>query len=201
MISKQIKLFKEILINDLFINNYTIAISIAIVIDWLMISYFTKAMGMYVPLYIISMYYIVGELAGYTEPYFKKVTTATTFLILIVLDTAQLMVIFISFYDDVLFTYLLMIIFSLQAILYEIYSIKTAQYIENYVDKYRVSEVLSVLLFNRSNMIITGLLLSVVYSLIFQTYDMLFTFIIVLMTVSIYYEYKLYSYIKVNKII
>ena len=201
MISKQIKLFKEILINDLFINNYTIAISIAIVIDWLMISYFTKAMGMYVPLYIISMYYIVGELAGYAEPYFKKVTTATTFLILIVLDTAQLMVIFISFYDDVLFTYLLMIIFSLQAILYEIYSIKTAQYIENYVDKYRVSEVLSVLLFNRSNMIITGLLLSVVYSLIFQTYDMLFTFIIVLMTVSIYYEYKLYSYIKVNKII
>ena len=187
--------YLNIIKQDKFVLHYTTAVGIAIIIDWLLMAMFTKFMGLYVPVIMITIYYIVSEMGGYIEQLLHDKNISSVFLVLIISDIVQILCMSIFFYDVVIFTYALMFVFSLQAILYEVYSIKALQFIENYSD-IKPSKIQSYLLFNRSNAVLIGLIMGGVYALLFSNYGILILFTILLGTVSIYHETKLYRYIK-----
>lgn len=184
------------MLRDEFLKNYVIAIGIAIVVDWLMIPYFTKLMGQYVLVAFITIYYIVSELAGYIEPSLEKFKISTIFGFLIVLDTIQFLCLGLFFIDEKIFVYSLMCVFASQAILYEIYTIKTTYFFEKYKKNISITKLQKLLLFNRTNMIFVGLFLSLIYSLFTENYVYLILFIMMLMCISISREIKLYKYVK-----
>lgn len=156
---KQYKNYFNVLKENSFLNSYISAISIAILIDWLILAYFTKNMGLYIPVTIISIYYIISEIGGYLEHYFHNIRTSKIFKILIILDIFQLIIMFTYFYNLKIFTILLMIIFSIQALHYEIYSINILKFLEqNEKNNIKISKFQSYIIFSKSNMVLLGLI-------------------------------------------
>ena len=196
-------MYKDILVyrkTSNIMDKYMITISLAIFIDWLLLSYFTKNMGLYVPIFIISIYYIISEFGGFLEHYFHNIDARIIFIVVLIMDVLQLFTMFVHFYNIELFTYILVVIFSIQALLYEIYSIKIIQLCEIYEKGIKISKIQSYLLFIKSNMVVLGLVLSVIYSLFFINYDYLICLVISLGIFSIYQEIYLIKYIKELKI-
>lgn len=185
----------ELIKKDEFTKYYVFAVGIAILVDWLMMPLFTKFMGIYAPLTLISIYYIVSEFAGYIEYYFENTKIHKVFFVLILSDFIQLIAMFTYFINIEYFTYLMMVIFSFQALLYEIYNIKSMQFIEKYSD-INVSKFQSFLLFNKTNMVVIALLISLIYFLITDNYDYLIGFIILISFLNLINEIKLFSYVK-----
>lgn len=189
------KEFIKIIKTDLFAKNYSIAVGLAIIADWLMMPIFIKYMGVYAPIYLITLYYLVSELSGIIEYYFHNTKPVSIFIILIIFDIIQVICLFIYFISIEYFTYLLMVVFSIQSVLYEIYSIKAIQVME--VNKsIPISKFQSLLLFNKSVMVVIGLIITGIYSLIFDINHYLIIIIICLSTVAVYYEMKLMFYLK-----
>jgi len=187
---------KSIIQDDVFLGNYLLTIGLAILIDWLLLPYFTKIMGLYIPLVLISVYYIITELSGYINLYLDNVHLDKIILILIILDTIQFIILFIYFINIEIFAYLLMVIFSLQAMLYEIYTIKIISFIENKKLNYIISNIHKITLYNKTNMVFLGLIITTIYSVFFIKFDYMILFIISLMLISLYREIRLYTYIK-----
>jgi len=192
---KQFKDFNYLFKNDLFMHHYFIAIGVAIAIDWFMTPYFVKLMGLHVLVFFITIYYFTSKLGGYIEPYFRKTKIKTSFLILIFMDIIQFFCLFLFFYDITIFTYSIMVMFSLQNVLFEMYNLKTIEFFEKYRTM-KISRLNSFLLFNETNMIVLGLSSSVIYSLFLEDYKYMIISIMFLMIISIYHEIKLYTYIK-----
>lgn len=187
--------FFNIIKNDLFVKNYSVAIGIAIMVDWLMMPIFLKNMGIYVPIALISIYYIISEMAGLIEHYFHNTKLINIFIVLFISDIIQIFVMLLYFYNIEIFTYSLMVVFSFQALLYEIYSIKAIQYMERY-SNINISKFQSLLLFNKSITVIIGLVISGIYSLLSKNTYYLVCFIILLSLVAIYSEFKLLKIMK-----
>lgn len=187
--------FYSLVKSDPFAKNYSVAIGIAIVVDWLMMPMFTKLMGLYAPIILISVFYIVSELSGYIEHIFHNSKFTTIFILLIISDIVQVLAMSLFFFNEIWFTYALMCVFSCQALLYEIYSIKAIQFME-LTKTVPVSKFQSLLLFNKSNMVLLGLIIGGVYSLLFNDFSLLVALAICISSVSIVFEFKLLNYIK-----
>jgi hypothetical protein len=196
MLKDAIAKYIYIIKNDIFVGNYIKAIGLAILIDWLMMAYFTKTMGMYVPLYLISFYYIVTELSGYINVYFKTTSLHKVFMVLLSLDFIQLMSLSIYFINEEYFIYSLMIIFSIQALMYEIQTVKFIWFIEVYMKNVSISEIQTITLFNKTNMVLAGLSISMVYSILIDNYTYMIMIVGFLMCYSLLLEYKLYMHSK-----
>lgn len=193
-----IKEYKKTYEEDMFFKYYSNVIGLAIFIDWLFVPYFTKLMGTYINVSIITLYYLVTESSGYIIQYFENIKIIDTIKILLVLDTLQLLIYFLYFINLNMMLYFLMLIFSMQILYNEICNVSIIRYYEK-SDK-QFSLIQKLLLFNKSNMVLLGLCCSLIYGLITDEIKYLVYFIIILMIISIYNEIKIIYYIKRNNL-
>lgn len=193
-----IKEYKKTYEEDMFFKYYSNVIGLAIFIDWLFVPYFTKLMGTYINVSIITLYYLVTESSGYIIQYFENIKIIDTIKILLVLDTLQLLIYFLYFINLNMMLYFLMLIFSMQILYNEICNVSIIRYYEK-SDK-QFSLIQKLLLFNKSNMVLLGLCCSLLYGLITDEIKYLIYFIIILMIISIYNEIKIIYYIKRNNL-
>lgn len=180
--------------NDLLFKYYSNVMGFAIYIDWLFIPFFTKLLGLHITVFFITFYYLMSETSGYFDSFFKKYNLSSSIKILIFLDIIQVLTYTLYFVNVIYMLYVLMIVFSVQAMYFEILNVKIIEFYELRKTKY--SNVQKMLLFNKSNMVLFGLVSTLAYSFFTEDLFYLILIIIFLMVISIYNEFKLLKYLK-----
>jgi len=131
-------------ITVLFITTY---------IDWVLMPFLTKFEGIYLPVYMISFFMLIGASDGLLQPLFKKVKIYRIYLFVIILDLIQIISYLLIEIDALIFTYTMLSIFTFQAITFEVSRIHTIDFMKDEVD---IKEYLMLRSFVVSSAIIAG---------------------------------------------
>ena len=103
-------------------------------IDWVLMPFLTKLEGTHLPVFMISLYMLLGASDGFVQPFFKHVRIHNIYLSVILLDLLQILVYALVQVDIVLFTYVMLSIFTLQAITFEISRVHTIDFMKEAID-------------------------------------------------------------------
>jgi len=122
-------------------------------IDWVLMPFLTKLEGTYLPVYMISLYMLLGASDGFVQPLFKHVRIHNIYLSVIGLDLLQILSYTLVTVDLVLFTYVMLSIFTVQAITFEISRVHTIDFMKEAID---IKEYLMLRSFIISAAIIAG---------------------------------------------
>jgi len=128
-------------------------------IDWVLMPFLTKLEGTYLPVYMISFYMLLGAADGFVQPLFKHVRIHNIYLFVIILDLIQILIYGLAQVNLVLFTYVMLSIFTLQAITFEISRVHTIDFMKEAID---IKDYLMLRSFIVSAAIIAGSLSSMV---------------------------------------
>ena len=128
-------------------------------IDWVLMPFLTKLEGTHLPVFMISFYMLLGASDGFVQPLFKHVRIHNIYLSVIVLDLVQILIYGLAEVDIVLFTYVMLGIFTLQAITFEISRVHTIDFMKEALD---IKDYLMLRSFIVSAAIIAGSLSSMV---------------------------------------
>ena len=128
-------------------------------IDWVLMPFLTKLEGTHLPVFMISFYMLLGASDGFVQPLFRHVRIHNIYLSVIVLDLIQILVYGLADIDIVLFTYVMLGIFTLQAITFEISRVHTIDFMKEAID---IKDYLMLRSFIVSAAIIAGSLSSMV---------------------------------------
>lgn len=162
-------------------------------IDWVIMPYITKLEGTYLPVYMISFYMLLGATDGLIQPLFSKIKIYNIYLFVIILDIIQIFSYLLSNINMVVFTYVILSIFTLQAITFEISRVHTVDFMKNEID---IKDYLIL----RSFFVSTAIIGGAVTAMIFDYFDVKLTSMLVLLGVlgvfAIIIEYKLYNKFK-----
>lgn len=162
-------------------------------IDWVVMPYITKLEGMYLPVFMISFYMLIGATDGLIQPLFKRVKIYNIYLFVIILDIIQVLSYTLSVVSMVVFTYVILSIFTLQAITFEISRIHTVDFMKDEID---IKDYLIMRSFFVSAAIIGG----ATTAMIFDYFGVKLTSMLILLAVlgvfAIFIEYKLYIKLK-----
>lgn len=180
--------------NDKLFKYYSNTVFIAVFLDWLFLPIFISLMGLKVSVTFITLYYLLSESSGFFINYFKNYSLSKTILILLFLDITQLLIYLLYFYNINYMVYGLMVIFSIQAMYYEILINKIIKHYENIGARFSIIQ--NLLYVNKSFSVLLGLVVSLIISIINNDITYIIILILLLMTISIYNEYKLYRFIK-----
>lgn len=162
-------------------------------IDWVIMPYITKLEGMYLPVYMISFYMLIGATDGLVQPLFNKVKIYNIYLFVIVLDVVQICSYLLSNVDMVLFTYVILSIFTIQAITFEISRVHTVDFMKDEID---IKDYLILRSFFVSAAIISGALSAMILDYFGVSLTTMLLMLGVLGALAIIIEYKLYSKFK-----
>jgi len=162
-------------------------------IDWVIMPYITKLEGMYLPVYMISFYMLIGATDGLVQPLFNKVKIYNIYLFVIVLDVIQIFSYLLSNVDMVLFTYVILSIFTIQAITFEISRVHTVDFMKDEID---IKDYLILRSFFVSAAIISGALSAMILDYFGVSLTTMLLMLGVLGALAIIIEYKLYSKFK-----
>jgi len=122
-------------------------------IDWVLMPFLTKLEGTYLPVYMISFYMLIGASDGFIQPLFKHVRIHKIYLSVIGLDIVQILAYSLIEVDIVLFTYVMLTIFTFQAITFEISRVHTIDFMKEAIE---IKEYLMLRSFVISAAIIAG---------------------------------------------
>lgn len=163
-------------------------------IDWTLIPFVTKLEGTYLPVFMISFYMLVGALDGFIQPLFKHIRIYNIYLFAIFLDIFQILSYGLYQYSILIFTYMIMTIFTIQGITFEIARIHTVDFMQD--EKIELKDYLMLRSFMISAAIFSGALTAMIYD--FFTKDI--TFLLVLVSIlglsGILIQFKLYKKFK-----
>ena len=186
-------LFKEIRSSN-FLKTQVIVLFIITYIDWTLIPFITKFEGTYLPVFMISFFMLVGALDGFVQPLFKNVKIYNIYLFAIILDIVQILS-YSFFYSSILiFTYVMLTIFTIQGITFEIARIHTVDFMQD--EKVELKDYLMIRSFVISSAIITGSLSSMIYDYLTFELTYLLIFLSCFGIVGIYLQFILYKKFK-----
>ncbi len=117
----------KILKGDTFIRIQMLSLFLVVAIDWILLPVVTKLEGLYLPIFMISFFMLLGASEGIVQPLFKNVKVHNIYLFAIYLDILQIASYFLFFYDELVFTYTILTIFTIQTITFEIARIHTIE--------------------------------------------------------------------------
>jgi xanthosine utilization system XapX-like protein len=190
------KLFKEIQ-KSYFLYLQSLVLFLTTYIDWTLIPYVTKLEGTYLPVFMISFFMLLGALDGIVQPLFKHIKIYNIYLCTICLDIVQILSYGLLEYSIVGFTYLILSIFTLQAITFEIARVHTVDFMQD--ESIELKDYLMLRSFVISIAIITGSLSAMLFDYFEIKLINLLIYAAILGLGAIYIQYKLYK--KFKKII
>lgn len=197
MPSKHYRLiFKEIA-KSRFLKIQSLVLFLTTYIDWTILPFVTKLEGTYLPVYMISFYMLIGALDGFVQPLFKNVKIYNIYLFTIILDIIQMGSYLVFSQSVIVFTYVILTIFTIQGITFEIARIHTVDFMQG--EKVELKDYLMIRSFVISGAIVLGGLSSMLFDYFKIDLSVLLIFLSVLGIVGVYYEYVLYK--KFKKII
>ena len=162
-------------------------------IDWVIMPYITKLEGTYLPVFMISLYMLIGATDGLIQPLFKKAKIYHIYLFVIVLDIIQLLSYSLVNINMVVFTYTILSIFTLQAITFEISRIHTIDFMQDEID---IKEYLMLRSFVVSSAIIGGAVTAMILDYLNVDLKYVLVALAVFGIYAIFIEYKLYAKFK-----
>ena len=123
-------------------------------IDWTLIPFVTKLEGIYLPVFMISFYMLLGALDGFVQPLFRHVKIYNIYLFGILLDVIQIASYLFVNRSIIVFTYVILSIFTLQGITFEIARVHTVDFMQD--EKVGLKDYLMIRSFVISAAIVTG---------------------------------------------
>lgn len=162
-------------------------------IDWVLMPFIAKLEGIYLPVYMISFYMLIGATDGLIQPLFKKVKIYRIYLFVIILDLVQMGSYILADVDILVFTYVILSIFTLQAITFEISRIHTIDFMQDEID---IKDYLMLRSFVVSSAIVGG----AVTAMILDYFDVNLKHVLMVLAAfgayAVFTEYKLYAKFK-----
>lgn len=171
-----------------------LAILITTYIDWTLIPFVTKLEGTYLPVFMISFFMLIGALDGFIQPFFNRIKLYTIYLFAIILDIVQIFS--YLFYDLSIigFTYLILTIFTIQGITFEIARIHTTDFMQD--EAVSLKDYLMI----RSLMISGAIVLGSLSAMVFDAFEVkmqnVLLYLSVIGVLSIFFQFKLYKIFK-----
>ncbi|MDD2567270.1 MAG: hypothetical protein PHS10_04720 [Thiovulaceae bacterium] len=186
-------LFQEISKSRL-LRLQALAILITTYIDWTLIPFVTKLEGTYLPVFMISFFMLIGALDGFIQPFFNRIKLYTIYLFAIILDIVQIFS--YLFYDLSIigFTYLILTIFTIQGITFEIARIHTTDFMQD--EAVSLKDYLMI----RSLMISGAIVLGSLSAMVFDAFEIkmqnVLLYLSIIGVLSIFFQFKLYKIFK-----
>jgi hypothetical protein len=156
--------------------------------------YVTKLEGTYLPVYMISFFMLIGALDGILQPLFKHIRIYNIYLFSIVLDIIQIASYALYLVSIELFTYVILAIFTVQGITFEVARVHTVDFMQD--ESIELREYLMI----RSFIISLAIILGGVSAMLLDYLDVRLLYILIYLTVlalfGIYLQYRLYKIFK-----
>lgn len=176
-----------------------LAIFFTTYIDWTLMPFITKLEGTYLPVYMISFFMLIGALDGFIQPFFNRIKLYNIYLFAIVLDIIQMFSYFFYDFSVIGFTYLILTIFTIQGITFEIARIHTTDFMQE--EAVSLKDYLMI----RSLMISASIVLGAVSAMIADAFDIKLSSVLIFLSlvgvIAIYFQVKLYyKFKKTNSI-
>ncbi|MGE4510822.1 MAG: hypothetical protein AB7D43_06950 [Sulfurimonadaceae bacterium] len=186
-------LFQEISKSRL-LRLQALAILITTYIDWTLIPFVTKLEGTYLPVFMISFFMLIGALDGFIQPFFNRIKLYTIYLFAIILDIVQIFS--YLFYDLSIigFTYLILTIFTIQGITFEIARIHTTDFMQD--EAVSLKDYLMIRSLMISGAIVLGSLSAMVFDALEVKMQNVLLYLSVVGVLSIFFQFKLYKIFK-----
>lgn len=186
-------LFQEISKSRL-LRLQALAILITTYIDWTLIPFVTKLEGTYLPVFMISFFMLIGALDGFIQPFFNRIKLYTIYLFAIILDIVQIFS--YLFYDLSIigFTYLILTIFTIQGITFEIARIRTTDFMQD--EAVSLKDYLMIRSLMISGAIVLGSLSAMVFDALEVKMQNVLLYLSVVGVLSIFFQFKLYKIFK-----
>ena len=162
-------------------------------IDWVLMPYIAKLEGIHLPVYMISFYMLIGAMDGIMQPLFKKVKIYKIYMFVIILDIIQICSYYLVTIEIWIFTYVILTIFTFQAITFEISRIHTIDFMK---DEIELKDYLMLRSFIVSSAIIGGALSAMLLDYFNIVLQNILIILALLGIYAIYIEYKLYKKFK-----
>ncbi|MDD3835092.1 MAG: hypothetical protein PHS42_06425, partial [Sulfurimonas sp.] len=171
-----------------FLKLQIIVLFVTTYIDWVIMPYVTKLEGLHLPVFMISFYMLLGATDGLIQPLFKKIKIYNIYFFVIILDVIQIISYLFSSYDMVVFTYIILSIFTLQAITFEISRIHTVDFMK---DEINIKDYLILRSFFVSSAIIGGAVTAMIFDYFGVKLINMLIFLALLGVFAVLIEYKL----------
>ena len=94
-------------------------------VDWMLMPLITKMEGLYLPVYMIGIFMLLGAADGLIQPLFRKVKVENVYRFSALLDLLQTGCYTLFWVDETLFTYVMLTLFTVQGITFEIARVHT----------------------------------------------------------------------------
>jgi len=182
-------IFKEIKSSN-FLKIQSLTLFLITYIDWTLIPFVTKLEGTYLPVFMISFYMLIGALDGFVQPLFKNIKIYNIYLFAIILDIVQIFSYLMFSYSLLVFTYVILSIFTIQGITFEIARIHTVDFMQD--EKVELKDYLMIRSFMISGAIVAGSLSAMIFDYFSINLYMLLIYLSVLGVIGIALQIKLY---------
>lgn len=177
-----------------FLRLQCYALFLTTYIDWTLIPFVTKLEGTYLPVFVISFYMLVGALDGFLQPLFKHIKIYNIYLFAIFLDILQIFSYSIISQSIVLFTYVILSIFTIQGITFEISRIHTVDFMQD--EAVALKDYLLIRSFVISASIVFGSLSAMVYDGVSKDIYVLLGYLSFLGIIGVLMQVRLYQKFK-----
>jgi len=195
MFSHYAKLLHEVK-SSYFLYLQSLTLLLVTYIDWTLIPYITKLEGLYLPVFMISFFMLLGALDGIVQPLFKHIKIYNIYLFTIVLDIVQISAYVVIDYDIVVFTYLILSIFTIQAVTFEIARIHTVDFMQD--EKIELKDYLMLRSFMISIAVVLGSLSAMLFDYMNLELKTILIYCTFLGLIAIVIQYKLYKKFKMK---
>ncbi len=173
--------FLRIQVATLFITTY---------IDWTLIPFITKLEGTFLPVFMISFFMLIGALDGFIQPLFKNIKIYNIYLFAILLDAIQIASYSVFSESVIVFTYLILVIFTLQGITFEIARIHTVDFMQD--ETIELKDYLMLRSFIISAAIVFGSISAMVFDYYTESLEIVLWAMAVLGIFGIFLQLRLY---------
>lgn len=173
-----------------FLRHQTATLFIVTYIDWVLIPFVTKLEGLHLPVFMISFYMLLGALDGFIQPLFKHVKIYNIYLFGTLLDLLQITSYLCLSFSLVVFTYVIITIFTIQGITFEIARVHTVDFMKE--EEVTLKDYLMIRSFIISGAVVTGSLSAMLLDRIGVPLHGLLIYLSGLGFAGIIFQFKLY---------
>ena len=177
-----------------FVRIQSLVLFIITYIDWTILPFITKLEGTYLPVYMISIFMLIGALDGFIQPLFKNIRIYHIYLFSILLDIVQIGSYMVFSASIIVFTYIILSIFTIQGITFEIARVHTVDFMQD--EDVELKEYLMIRSFIISGAIIAGGISSIIFDYFKTDLKTILIYLSVLGVIGIFFQYKLYKKFK-----
>ncbi|MBU0632172.1 hypothetical protein KKA17_05985 [bacterium] len=181
-----------------FVRIQSLVLFIITYIDWTILPFITKLEGTYLPVCMISIFMLIGALDGFIQPLFKNIRIYHIYMFSILLDIVQIFSYMVFSASVLVFTYIMLSIFTVQGITFEIARVHTVDFMQD--EDVELKEYLMIRSFIISAAIISGGISSIVFDYFKTDLNVLLIYLSVLGIVGIVFQYKLYKKFKLKSL-